>query len=75
MKQECCCENTPEWLVLQQAYMACRVREEALRDALDDLKQCKLVAAELDTLCKKDRRLLDQFAYRSPACKMTWVPG
>ena len=57
-------KNTPEWLALQQAYAACRVHEEALRDAIDDLKQRKLVAADLDTLGKEDRRLLDQFAYR-----------
>ena len=57
-------KNTPEWLALQQAYAVCRVHEEALRDALDDLRQRKLVAADLNTLGKADRRLLDQFAYR-----------
>lgn len=57
-------KNTPEWLALQQAYVACRVHEEALRDAIDDLKQRKLAAADLVALGKEDRRLLDQFAYR-----------
>lgn len=44
--------------------MACRAHEEALRDALDDLEQRKLSAADLVALGKEDRRLLDQFAYR-----------
>jgi len=44
--------------------VVCQVHEEALRDAIDDLMQRKLVAADLDTLGKDDRRLLDQFAYR-----------
>ena len=57
-------KNSPEWLALQQAYGACRVHEEALRGAIDDLKQRKLAAADLDALSKEDRRLLDQFAYR-----------
>lgn len=57
-------KNTPEWLALQQAYMVCQVHEEALCDAIDDLKQRQLVAADLVTLGKEDRRLLDQFAYR-----------
>lgn len=57
-------KNTPEWLALQQAYVVCRVHEEALRDAIDDLKQRKLAAADLVALGKEDRRLLDQFAYR-----------
>lgn len=35
-----------------------------MRDALDDLKQRKLAAADLVALGKEDRRLLDQFAYR-----------
>jgi len=57
-------KNSPEWLALQQSYVVCQVHEEALRDAIDDLMQRKLVAADLDTLGKDDRRLLDQFAYR-----------
>ena len=57
-------KKTPEWLALQQAYLTCRVHEEALRDALDDLKQRKLSASDLVALGKEDRRLLDQFAYR-----------
>lgn len=56
--------NSPEWLALQQSYAICRVHEEALHDAIDDLRQRKLVAADLDNLGKDDRRLLDQFAYR-----------
>ena len=57
-------KNTPEWLALQQAYVVCRGHEEALRDALEDLRQRKLAAADLGALGKEDRRLLDQFAYR-----------
>ncbi|MDO8412201.1 MAG: hypothetical protein Q7S51_00270 [Gallionellaceae bacterium] len=57
-------KNTPEWLALQQAYAVCRVHQDALRDAIDDLKQRNLVAADLLALGKEDRRLLDQFAYR-----------
>lgn len=57
-------KHTPEWLALQQAYAVCRAHEDALRDAIDDLKQRKLGAADLDNLGKEDRRLLDQFAYR-----------
>lgn len=57
-------KKTPEWLALQQAYMVCRVHEDALRDAIDDLNRRKLVATDLDTLGKEDHRLLDQFAYR-----------
>ncbi|MBI5450744.1 MAG: hypothetical protein HY940_05250 [Gammaproteobacteria bacterium] len=48
-------KNIPEWLALQQAYAVCRVHAEALRDAIDDLKLRKLVAADLDTLGKADR--------------------
>lgn len=44
--------------------MVCRVHEEALRDAIDDLKQRKLAAADLVALSKEDCRPLDQFAYR-----------
>lgn len=56
--------NSPEWLALQQAYVVCCVHDEALRDALVDLKQRRLAAADLVALGKDDRRLLDQFAYR-----------
>jgi len=55
---------TPEWLALQQAYVVCQGHQAALRDAIEDLKQRKLRAADLDNLGKEDRRLLDQFAYR-----------
>lgn len=57
-------KKPPEWLALQQAYVVCLGHEAALRDAIEDLKQRKLVAADLDALGKEDRRLLDQFAYR-----------
>ncbi|MDO8412739.1 MAG: hypothetical protein Q7S51_02995 [Gallionellaceae bacterium] len=57
-------KDTPEWLALQQAHAVCRVHQEALCDAINDLKQRNLVAADLLILGKEDRRLLDQFAYR-----------
>ena len=57
-------KKPPEWLALQQAYVVCLGHEAVLRDALEDLKQRKLVAADLAALSKEDRRLLDQFAYR-----------
>jgi hypothetical protein len=57
-------KNTPEWLALQQAYITCRLHENALHDAVDDLKKRNLAVTELETLGKDDRRLLDQFAYR-----------
>lgn len=56
--------NSPEWLALQQAYRVCCVHDEALRDALVDLRQRRLTIADLDVLGKDDRRLLDQFASR-----------
>jgi len=56
--------NSPEWLALQQAYAVCCVHEDALRDAIADLKQRSLGAADLEALSREDRRLLDQFAYR-----------
>lgn len=43
-------KNTPEWLALQQAYRVCQVHEEALCDAIDDLRQRQLVAALSDPL-------------------------
>ena len=69
MRQVCCYEPPPEWLALQQAYVVCLGHEAALRDALEDLKQRKLVAADLAALSKEDRRLLDQFAYRNPLAR------
>lgn len=57
-------KNNPEWLALQQSFMVCRMHEDALRDAVDDLKKRKLVSTDLESLGKDDRRLLDQFAYR-----------
>jgi DNA primase len=57
-------KNSPEWLALQQAFVVCGVHEEALLDAIVDLKQRNLTADDLLALSKEDRRLLDQFAYR-----------
>jgi len=54
-----------EWLSLQQTFAVCLGHEAALRDALLDLKSRQLAAADLDGLSKEDRRLLDQFAYRT----------
>lgn len=56
--------TAPEIHALQHAYTACLMHEEALREALHDLDQRSLTAADLGRLSKEDRRLLDQFAYR-----------
>lgn len=56
--------TAPEIHALQHAYTACLTHEEALREALHDLDQRGLTAADLERLSKEDRRLLDQFAYR-----------
>lgn len=53
-----------ELLVLQQAQENCRLHEAGLRDALGDLALRDLCSADLTSLVKEDRRLLDQFAYR-----------
>jgi hypothetical protein len=55
---------TPETLALQHANTTCRTHREALLEALEDLHQRNLSAADLERLNKEDRRLLDQFAYR-----------
>lgn len=54
----------PEIHALQHACTVCLTHEEALREALHDLGQRSLTAADLGRLSKEDRRLLDQFAYR-----------
>jgi hypothetical protein len=51
-------------LVLQQARRTCRSHAEALGDALADIALRAFVPADLESLAKADRRLLDQFAYR-----------
>lgn len=57
--------NLPaELLALQQALENCRLHEAGLRDALGDLALRDLCSADLTSLGKEDRRLLDQFAYR-----------
>ncbi len=50
LKRSIAVRNTPEWLALQQAYAVCRVQEDALRDAIDDLEQRKLGVADLGAL-------------------------
>lgn len=57
-------KHAAEYLALQQAHATCKTHAAALGDALDDLAQRNLFAADLDRLNKEDRRLLDQFAYR-----------
>ena len=56
--------HTPEMLALQQVVATCQTHHQALGEALEDLRQRALNAAELERLSKEDRRLLDQFAYR-----------
>jgi hypothetical protein len=56
--------DAPEWFALRQNLEVCLIHRDTLRDALDDLEQRALGAADLDALTKADRRLLDQFAYR-----------
>lgn len=57
-------KTSPERLALQQAQVQCRQHVDALREAIADLFQRRLIADDLDNLGKEDRRLLDQFAYR-----------
>lgn len=54
----------PELAALEHALAACNQHASALQDALTDLGQTSLSAADLDRLGKDERRLLDQFAYR-----------
>ena len=54
----------PEIAALQHAHANCRIHGDALGEALADLHQSSLVAENLASLAKEDRRLLDQFAYR-----------
>ena len=56
--------EVPELWAFQQAAATCRCHRQALEEALSDLDQRALTAADLDKLGKDDRRLLDQFAYR-----------
>jgi len=56
--------QTPETLALQHALAIGRTHRQALGEALEDLRLRDLEAAELESLNKADRRLLDQFAYR-----------
>lgn len=53
-----------EALALEQARAICQAHREGLNDALADLEQRRLAAADLEHMPKEDRRLLDQFAYR-----------
>lgn len=57
-------KNSAEYLHLRQAYLICQTHAAALADAINDLMQRKLLAADLEHLSKDDRRLIDQFAYR-----------
>ena len=57
-------KEAAEILALQQAVATCRTHRQALEEALSDLRQRALTAADLEHLGKEDRRLLDQFAYR-----------
>lgn len=53
-----------ELFFLEQAMAVCQAHQESLNDALIDLEQRNLTAADLEKLSKQDQRLLDQFAYR-----------
>lgn len=68
-------KNTPEWLALQQAYVVCRVHEDALRDAIDDIKQRKLVLLIWILWVRKIVVCLTSLLIAIPACKMIWAPG
>lgn len=57
-------KQLPETLALEQVRAICQAHREGLNDALADLEQRRLVAADLEHMPKEDRRLLDQFAYR-----------
>ncbi|MBT8419412.1 MAG: hypothetical protein KJO08_00975, partial [Gammaproteobacteria bacterium] len=56
--------TTSNTLALMQSVEVCRTHREVLQDALSDLGQRQISAADLTELDKADRRLLDQFAYR-----------
>ncbi|MBK5966554.1 hypothetical protein CCR95_21380 [Thiocystis minor] len=56
--------QTPEILALQHALAIGLTHRQTLGEALEDLRLRDLKAAELESLSKADRRLLDQFAYR-----------
>lgn len=53
-----------EATILRHIHGVCSTHREALQEALQDIHQRHFMAAELQTLNKDDRRLLDQFAYR-----------
>lgn len=53
-----------EQTALRHAHQLCLGHRDALLDALADLDQRGLAADELEHLNPRDRRLLDQFAYR-----------
>ncbi len=57
-------KTNPEILALEHAHAACKVHDEALGDALEDIGQWPITETQLDHLTKDQRRLLDQFAYR-----------
>lgn len=50
--------HTPEMLALHQAIATCRTHQQALGEALEDLRQRALTVSELERLSKEDRRLL-----------------
>lgn len=66
-------KNTPEQLALQHIQAVCQGHAEALSEALQDMQLRVLTPDDYAHMSKADRRLLDQFAYRSPGCKMTWA--
>lgn len=66
-------KNTPEQLALQHIRAVCQGHAEALSEALQDMQLRVLTPDDYAHMSKADRRLLDQFAYRSPGCKMTWA--
>ena len=53
-----------EQTALRHAHQLCLGHRDALLDALTDLDQRSLAAADLERLSPPDRRMLDQFAYR-----------
>ena len=67
--------QTPEQLALQHSLALCQGHADALQDALHDIKVRGMGVDDYARLGKEDRRLLDQFAYRSPGCKTTWAPS
>ena len=50
--------RTPEMFALQQVVATCRTHHQSLGEALADLRQRDLHAAELERSSKEDRRLL-----------------